>query len=268
MPALRKSGPVLGLAHGINEEAMAKESFAVDKGGNSACHHLKKGGRYAFQTRSPRRVAKWSRQPPHTGEGPPMPDVEAFHEFIRRIRAGDEEAAAQLVRHYEPLIRREVRINLEDRHLGQLFDSVDISQSVLLSFFVRSAAGQYDLQEPEQLLRLLVSMARNKLASAARHEHRQCRDQRRSKSVETGPLGQVADPATPPDEQAAGTELLGRLQQALSDEERQVAELRNQGLAWAAIATQLGGTPQARRMQLARALDRVAGALGLDLAEG
>ena len=36
-----------------------------------------------------------------------MPDAEAFHEFIRRIRAGDEDAAAQLVRNYEPLIRRE-----------------------------------------------------------------------------------------------------------------------------------------------------------------
>ena len=50
----------------------------------------------------------------------------------------------------------------------------------------------------------------------------------------------------------------------LTDEERQLAELRGEGLAWADIAEQLGGTPAGRRMQLTRAVDRVAGELGLD----
>ena len=48
---------------------------------------------------------------------------------------------------------------------------------MLLSFFVRAAAGQYELERPEQVVKLLVTMARNKLASAARREHRQRRDQ-------------------------------------------------------------------------------------------
>jgi RNA polymerase sigma factor (sigma-70 family) len=196
-----------------------------------------------------------------------MSEADGFTEFIRRIRAGDEQAAAELVRKYEPLIRREVRINLGDRHLGQLFDSMDISQSVLLSFFVRTAAGQYDLEQPEQLLKLLATMARNKLASAARGELRQRRDRRRTKSAGTGgALDEVADPHAAPEEQTAATELLVRVRAALSDEERQVAELRGQGLAWADIAGQLGGTAQARRMQLARAIDRVARQLDLDLA--
>ena len=37
-----------------------------------------------------------------------------------------------------------------------------------------------------------------------------------------------------------------------------------QGLAWDEVARQLGGTAQARRMQLARAAERVARELGLD----
>ncbi len=37
-----------------------------------------------------------------------------FADFMRRIRAGDEQAAAELVRQYEGLIRREVRLHLED----------------------------------------------------------------------------------------------------------------------------------------------------------
>jgi RNA polymerase sigma factor (sigma-70 family) len=196
-----------------------------------------------------------------------MSEADSFREFIGRIRAGDEQAAVELVRKYEPLIRREVRIHLEDRHLAQLFDSMDISQSVLLSFFVRTAAGQYDLEQPEQLLKLLVTMTRNKLASAARREHQQRRDQRRTMtSGAANPMAQVADPNSAPDEQLAAQELLVRLRQSLSAEERRLADLRSQGLAWADIATQLGGTAQARRMQLARAIDRVAQEFHLDLA--
>ena len=47
-----------------------------------------------------------------------------FADFLRRIRAGDEQAAAELVRQYEPLIRREVRLQIDDRRLCRLFDSL------------------------------------------------------------------------------------------------------------------------------------------------
>jgi RNA polymerase sigma-70 factor (ECF subfamily) len=196
-----------------------------------------------------------------------MADQATFTEFIRRIRAGDDQAAVELVRRYEPLIRREVRLQLEDRRLTRLFDSMDICQSVLASFFVRTAAGQYDLERPEQLLELLVAMTRNKLASAARRQHRQRRDSRRESASGPDELDRVADPTPSPADLAAGRELLERLRQGLSDEERELADLRSQGLAWADIAARLGGTPQARRMQLARAVERVVQELGLDPAE-
>jgi len=44
-----------------------------------------------------------------------MSDSSAFAEFVSPIRFGDAQAAEQLVRKYEPLIRREVRLHLEDR---------------------------------------------------------------------------------------------------------------------------------------------------------
>jgi RNA polymerase sigma-70 factor (ECF subfamily) len=192
-----------------------------------------------------------------------MSERETFADFMRRIRAGDEEAAVEMVRRYEPLIRREIRLHLEDRRLCRLFDSMDVCQSVLKSFFFRTAAGQYDLDTPEELQRLLVRMARNKLASAARGQHRLRRDQRRAAAGGAARLEGVADAAPTPSQVAAGKELLERFRQALSEEERQLAELRREGLAWADIAARLGGTAQARRMQLARAVERVARALGL-----
>lgn len=193
-----------------------------------------------------------------------MPDEAPFADFIQRIRAGDEHAAAELVRQYEPLIRRAVRLHLEDRRLRRLFDSMDVCQSVLASFFVRCAAGQYDLDGPEQLTKLLATMARNHLISAARRQSSQRRDHRRNAPEAANNLDLVSSPEASPSQEVAGRELLRRFREEMSDEEKQIAELRAQGLDWAGVAGALGGTAQGRRMQLARALDRVARALGLE----
>ena len=108
-----------------------------------------------------------------------MVDVPSIDELIRRVRAGDQDAAAVLVKRYEPAIRRAVRFRLADAGLAALLDSMDICQSVLGSFFIRAATGQYKLETPEQLLKLLTTMARNKLISQARKQHAQRRDSRR-----------------------------------------------------------------------------------------
>jgi RNA polymerase sigma-70 factor (ECF subfamily) len=191
-----------------------------------------------------------------------MSDQDVFDRFMSRIRSGDEQAAADLVRQYEPLIRREVRLHLEDRGLCRLFDSMDVCQSVLASFFLRTAAGQYDLNHPGQLVKLLVTMARNKLASSARRQRRQKRDHRKVAGADE--LQEVAGAEPSPSAVVAGKELLERVQAELSDEEKQIAELRALGLGWDEVAGRLGGKAQARRMQLVRALDRVAQALGLE----
>jgi RNA polymerase sigma-70 factor (ECF subfamily) len=53
-----------------------------------------------------------------------MAEPASFQDLIRRIRAGDPEAAAELVRRYEPTIRRAVRVRLVDARLGALLDSL------------------------------------------------------------------------------------------------------------------------------------------------
>ena len=115
-----------------------------------------------------------------------------FAEFLRRIRCGDPEAAQELVRRYESTIRLAVRTRLTDPALKRQLDSADICQSVLASFFVRAAAGQYDLADPGQLVALLVRMAQNKLVGHARFHRRQRRDARLV-SGQDGAAEQVAD---------------------------------------------------------------------------
>ena len=172
-----------------------------------------------------------------------MNETIAIGECVRRIRAGDEEAAATLVRLYEPAIRRAVRLHLNDRGLRRLFDSMDICQSVMASFFVRAAAGQYELERPEQLVRLLTTMARNKLASEARRQYRQRRNVRRCLA---GPeaMAEVKSTEPSPSRVLSGKERLELLLDRLDERARRLAELRAAGLSWAEIAARLGSTPE------------------------
>ena len=192
-----------------------------------------------------------------------MSEQNSFTDLIRRIRAGDNQAAADLVRQYGTAVRRHARLRLQDAHLCRLLDSMDVCQSALGSFFARAAAGQYDLERPEQLLSLLAAIVRNKVAFHARKEQAQRRDRRR---VEAAPVEdlEVADPAPGPSRAVAAKEQLHEFLRRLTDDERRLADLRTQGRAWADIAAEVGGMPAARRMQLSRALERVSRELGLD----
>jgi RNA polymerase sigma factor (sigma-70 family) len=186
-----------------------------------------------------------------------MCEHDSFAEFIRRIRAGDDQAARELVERYEPAIRREVRLRLRDQRLASRFDWADICQSVMASFFVRAAAGQFDLEQPDHLLRLLVVMTRNKVTQQVRHNSAERRDYRRLEAHDPAYLEGRWTGCPSPSRLVASRELLDVFRRRLSEEERRLADLRAQGCEWAEIAAELGGTPQARRKQLARALDRI-----------
>jgi RNA polymerase sigma-70 factor (ECF subfamily) len=191
-----------------------------------------------------------------------MVEGNTFHDLIRRVRAGDESAAAELVRSYEPAIRRAARVRLVDSRLRRLFDSMDISQSVFASFFLRAAMGQFDLDRPERLLKLLVAMSHKKLVDHAREQGAARRDYRR---LRQGLVERdfVADQSSP-SQHVATQELLQEFRKRLSAEERQLADLRAAGRNWDEIAAERGGSSEALRKQLTRAVDRIAGELGLD----
>lgn len=192
-----------------------------------------------------------------------MSETEEFDTFIARIRAGDASAAEELVKLYEPIVRREIRLHLVDSRLLRVFDSADFAQSVMASFFFRASGGHYDLQSPTDLIRLLVSMARNKLASGARSLLSEKRDGHRH-DLSVPVLEQIAEVTETPSDVISMLELVTRAREQLNDEEREIADLRGQGKTWEEIAQLLGGKAQSRRMQLSRAFDRVTEALGID----
>jgi RNA polymerase sigma factor (sigma-70 family) len=191
-----------------------------------------------------------------------MHEDEEFDTFIKRIRSGDSQAAEELVRLYEPIVRRQIRMHLIDSRMIRVYDSNDFSQAVMASFFLRAGDGQYELQEPADLIRLLVSMARNKLASGARRLLSEKRDGLR-REMETPMFEQIPDCSDTPSKAVAMLELVSKARSQLSEDERAMSDMRSLGKSWEEIAQQLGGTAQSRRMQFTRAMDRVTAALGI-----
>jgi RNA polymerase sigma-70 factor (ECF subfamily) len=191
-----------------------------------------------------------------------MPDEPDFSALMARVCRGDPGAAEELVREYEAQLRLEVRTRLRDPRLRRLIDEADICQSVLRSFFVRARLGEYDLANSQDLARLLVTMVRNKVAAQARRHSAERRDFRRSAALDDAVT--IAAPGETPSQRVAGEELLRELRARLDEEERSIADLRVAGRSWAEIAQLLGGSADARRIQLRRAATRVSRELGLE----
>ncbi len=191
-------------------------------------------------------------------------ESETFVDLLKRVRAGDQAAAADLVRQFEPELRRAVRVRLSDPRLRRFIDSIDVCQSVLANFFVRVGVGEFDLRQPEQLLHLLMVMARNKLRDKARRQQAVRRDQRRIEVRPDSHLNALAAREPAPDQVVEWRDLLAEVRRLLTDEERYLADQRAQGLEWNEIAAKLGAQPDGLRKKLSRALDRVVAHLGLE----
>jgi DNA-directed RNA polymerase specialized sigma24 family protein len=191
-------------------------------------------------------------------------DDAAFVDLLDRVRARDEQAAADLVRLYEPELRRIIRVRLGGAHLRRLLDSVDVCQSVFSNFFARASAGQFELASSEQLVKLLATMACNRVNDLYRKQQAARRVDRHLESWDRAHLERLAAPGPAPGHQAAVRELYESVRRLLSDEERYLAEQRGLGRDWAEIAAELNDSPEALRKRLPRALDRAARQLGLD----
>jgi RNA polymerase sigma-70 factor (ECF subfamily) len=191
--------------------------------------------------------------------GTPSPEDLAFRDLIRRVRTGDQQAATELVRQYEPEIRRAVRLRLNDPKLTRVLDSMDVCQSVMGRFFLGAQAGQFDLEHPAQLFRLLVTMAKNRVIDHARKP-----SNRPELIGGDSTASRLPGKTETPSVIVSHKELLAEMRKRLSEEERKLSELKAQGLDWAEVARRMGGSAEALRKKLERAMARVTKELGLD----
>src|SRR5579871_6142623 len=185
-----------------------------------------------------------------------MSEEQSFLSLIHRLRQGEQDAFTELVRRYEPAIRRAIHVRLIDASLRRVRDSEDLCLSVLRSFCMRTALGQYSPESPEELRKLLFTMLNHKVQDHKRYEKAGRRDHRRNQPAEAGTVP-LSDRQPTPSQEVALEELLEKARRLLSPEEQQLAEERREGLSWETIAERRQKSPEALRKQLDRARERV-----------
>jgi RNA polymerase sigma-70 factor (ECF subfamily) len=193
-----------------------------------------------------------------------MTSENPFPDLLRRVRAGDPQAAAELVRSHEPVLRRFVRSQMWHRQLRRTLDSIDVCQSVFGNFFQAVRLGRYDLQTPEDLCKLLVVMARNNVISQMRRPHVWRQQERQSRDGGHDACDLLVSPEASPGWQTEARDLLEAVRSRLTDEERWLVEQHAQGRAWAEVAAERHANPEALRKRHDRALQRVAQELRLE----
>jgi RNA polymerase sigma-70 factor (ECF subfamily) len=192
-----------------------------------------------------------------------MSEETPFRELLHGARSGDQEAARALAAAFEPEVRRAARGAIHGLHLGNLLDSMDVSQAVWAEFFVRAARGQFELNESEELRKLLVTMARNHARDESRRQRAARRDQGRVGNLSQHCLGELADDGPTPSRIVSARELLAEVFQRLSPDDRHLFEQRALGQEWTTLAKQRGVRAVTLRKRVTRAVNRILTEMGL-----
>ena len=185
----------------------------------------------------------------------PSPDrsqADAFSQsvyLLERFRAGDEAAASELFERFAKRLASLVQSRLSAK-LARRLDAEDVVLSAYRSFFVRARDGQFAIDEPGELWRLLAQITLNKLhRSAARHNAA-----RRSLNCEQDDIWGVADwpadAAASPELEVTVADQLEHLMSQLPEATCRVLELRLQGHDVDEIAGLIGRSPRTVRRQL------------------
>ncbi len=186
-----------------------------------------------------------------------MPQEIDFGEWMRRLCAGDELAAAWLLQQFEPEIRRLIRVRLQNSGLRRILDSVDICQEALFAFMQHLDENTLHPQTSAEMMQLLITIAQNKLRDEIRKTRSLRRGQGRSTATEPGVLGTVVDAGANPSELAADRDLLEVVQGQMTDTERWIVEQRALGHDWKTLAAESQSTPAALRRRVARLRQRL-----------
>jgi hypothetical protein len=91
-----------------------------------------------------------------------------FRELLNRLRAGDEDAASELIERFGDCVRREIRFRLRDSRLFRVVGESDLFQSAVSRFLWGLKLGQFDLDKPEELIGLLRTIAERRVCAATR----------------------------------------------------------------------------------------------------
>ena len=159
--------------------------------------------------------------------------------LLRRFRAGQSDAATLLYLRYADRLRRLAAVQ-SGSALRPRVDPEDIVQSVFRTFFRRAARGEYHVPEGEELWKLFLVIALNKIRATAAHHRAAKRDVRVTQSGAA--FDQAMGNATSPDEVSLTTLRLvvEEVMDKLVASQRVIIEKRIEGYQVEEIARQTG----------------------------
>jgi RNA polymerase sigma-70 factor (ECF subfamily) len=193
-----------------------------------------------------------------TAEGPsPLSD----HELLRLFRMGDKFAATEIYLRYADRLRALARTHF-GADLARCIDADDIVQSVFGSFFRRVSSGCYDVPDGEELWKLFLVIALNKIRDRGDFHHAARRDVRRL-AVEPAIGDNIPDRAHDDESRLHLQFVIRDLLEPLPTPTRRLIELRLEGHEVAEIARLTGRSKrtvernlQTFRKKLGKALGR------------
>lgn len=177
--------------------------------------------------------------------------------LLVRLREGSQDAATLIYRRYAQRLRELAQAQCS-ANLAQQVEADDIVQSVFGSFFRRAREGHYDVPDGEELWRLFLVIALNKVRARARFLRAAKRDARRT--VEGAAFDAALDRVAAAEEGAAAflqlcvEDALAQLPEA----PRNALRLRLEGHEVADIARLLGRSMRSTERHLQEARQRLA----------
>jgi RNA polymerase sigma-70 factor (ECF subfamily) len=158
----------------------------------------------------------------------PAPGTASDRSLLRRLQHGQADASTELyLRYAERLLALAAAQSSPD--LARRFDPEDIVQSVFRTFFRRASLGHYNVPDGEEIWRLLLVIALNKVRATGAFHRAAKRDVRRTSG------GEIFDRAVEsrPDRDQDALNLLRmvveELLQSLPETHRRMIELRIEG---------------------------------------
>jgi RNA polymerase sigma-70 factor (ECF subfamily) len=167
--------------------------------------------------------------------------------------------AAQIETRFRERLLRIAKTRL-DRRLVPRIDEQDVLQSVLRSFFVRHADGQFAFESWNEVWALLVLMTKRKCVKQAQVHFAECRDVRKNSELSGATDGRMVNASSSesmPAESVLMAEASERLWEELSDREKDVLVLALDGRTIEQIGGELGRTQRTVRRLLGSVRERL-----------
>jgi RNA polymerase sigma-70 factor (ECF subfamily) len=167
-----------------------------------------------------------------------------WERLIQGLRSGDEVVIREFWEQYGEMLHR-----VADKHLAEgmrrRVGPEDVVQSVCRTFFRRAQGNQFQLQDSEQLWRLLCAITLTKIREQTRYHLRQKRglaqELHRGTSDQSGSSNfNIATPGPSPAEAAEFADQFQQLLVSLDEEERQILDLKLQDCTHEEVAQRLG----------------------------